>query len=162
MEAPADPGSHASASASSSAAAPLRAPEVARLREEQEKVTGRAPGPALPAVVSGGARSPAHPRRPAPPVWGWGPPRGPLPPLAPAAPSFPLWAAALWSRVQLDPDPVPGRRTASRLGERKCWEKLLSRAFVVFCLEPFDLQGEGRDGKEGGDYPFKLRIKVSF
>ncbi|GAB5582227.1 unconventional prefoldin RPB5 interactor 1 isoform X3 [Prionailurus iriomotensis] len=38
MEAPADPGSHASASASSSAAAPLRAPEVARLREEQEKV----------------------------------------------------------------------------------------------------------------------------
>ncbi|XP_059941049.1 unconventional prefoldin RPB5 interactor 1 isoform X2 [Mesoplodon densirostris] len=36
MEAPPDPGPHASASAS--AAAPLRAPEVARLREEQEKV----------------------------------------------------------------------------------------------------------------------------
>ncbi|XP_023988338.1 unconventional prefoldin RPB5 interactor 1 [Physeter macrocephalus] len=36
MEAPPDSGPHASASAS--AAAPLRAPEVARLREEQEKV----------------------------------------------------------------------------------------------------------------------------
>lgn len=43
MEAPPDPGPHASASAS--AAAPLRAPEVARLREEQEKVTGRVPAP---------------------------------------------------------------------------------------------------------------------
>lgn len=58
MEAPSDPGPHASASASGSAAASLRAPEVARLREEQEKVTGRAPGPALPPVVSGGARAP--------------------------------------------------------------------------------------------------------
>lgn len=40
MEAPPDPGPHASASAS--AAAPLRALEVARLREQQKKVTGRA------------------------------------------------------------------------------------------------------------------------
>lgn len=36
-----------------SAAAPLRAPEVARLREEQEKVTGRARFPSWPASAYG-------------------------------------------------------------------------------------------------------------
>lgn len=61
MEAPADPEPHAAASAS----APLRAPEVARLREEQEKVTGRAGVPR-----SGDARSP--------PVSGLGVPRTPI------------------------------------------------------------------------------------
>lgn len=41
MEAPPDPALLAAAAAA--APAPLRAPEVARLRQEQEKVTGRGP-----------------------------------------------------------------------------------------------------------------------
>lgn len=42
MEPPSEPEAEPQPLAEASAAAPLRAPEVARLREEQEKVTGRA------------------------------------------------------------------------------------------------------------------------
>lgn len=71
MEPPSDPEPRTSAEA----AAPLRAPEVARLREEQAKVTGRAPSAPLPPGW-----------RPLPP-----PRRTGFPPLPPRASSPASW-----------------------------------------------------------------------
>lgn len=53
MEPPPEPEPEPQSLSEASAAAPLRAPEVARLREEQEKVTGRARFPSWPASAYG-------------------------------------------------------------------------------------------------------------
>lgn len=151
MEAPPDPGPHASASA----AAPLRAPEVARLREEQEKVTGRGPAPRFrrwsreapaPRLVRG-ARIPL--------------PGGRLPPAEPLLPSLGRSPAAE-GPARSRPRAGEGARPLGLERERARREKLSSRAFVVFCLEPFDLRGEGRDGEEGCDCLSNVYKEASF
>lgn len=146
MEAPPDPRPHASA------AAPLRAPEVARLREEQEKVTGRAPSRAY---ASGLGRRPLPgaslaPGSPSP----WlGPDPGPTP-------CCPQWAAALRSGPRT-PDPERGRSVASRPGKRVrrnfCHVLLLS-----FVWDPLDLRREGRFGERRCNNLFTFCMKVGF
>lgn len=98
MEPPSEPESEPQPLAEASAAAPLRAAEVARLREEQQKVTGRAWF--RPSAASACGRDSGQPL----------------------------------TRPALRVGPESSRASCAASGLRAPRGKLLSRAFVVFCL----------------------------